>query len=535
MNSLPDLSHPDLPPALRAQLQSWAEATASALQAARQTASTLAEKLQRTETDLNAREIAYQLVVHELAQLKRLRYAATSEALSAAMQDLFDETLAADIAACEARLQALAPLKSEAEPAPRKGRTGRPPLPAHLERVEHRHEPESCSCGQCGGELVKIGEDVSEQLDIIPSRFIVQRHIRPQYACRACETVKAAPVPAQIIDGGLPSARLLAWVGVSKYVDHLPLYRIETIAARDAVPLPRSTLADWVGRIGVALEPLADRLHALLLREAVLHADETPVKQLDPGKGKTKRAYLWAYRTTPLSTAPPLIVFDYHPGRSGAHARDFLGEWVGHLMVDDYAGYKALWSQGITELGCLAHARRKFYELAQANESPQATEVLRRIGELYAIEDRAQALSIDARAALRAELALPRLDALHLWMINTRKQTADGGALARALDYSLKRWPALARYATRGDLPIDNNPVENAIRPIALGKKNWLFAGSEAAGKRAAKIQSLLATAKANGIEPLQWLTDTLEKLPTWPNSRIDELLPIRKPPTPDA
>ena len=161
--------------------------------------------------------------------------------------------------------------------------------------------------------------------------------------------------------------------------------------------------------------------------------------------------------------------------------------------------------------------------------------MLRRIGELYAIEDRAQALSIDARAALRAELALPRLDALHLWMINTRKQTADGGALARALDYSLKRWPALARYATRGDLPIDNNPVENAIRPIALGKKNWFFAGSEAAGKRAAKIQSLLATAKANGIEPLQWLTDTLEKLPTWPNSRIDELLPIRKPSTPDA
>ena len=527
MKPLPDLAHPDLPPALRAQLQRWAEATANELASAQHTMAALSEQLERTQNDLTARELAYQKVVHELAQLKRLRYGVKSEALSAAHRDLFDETLAADIAACEARLEALAPVESEPKVAVAR-RKGRAPLPAHLERIEHRHEPGSCSCGQCGADLVKIGEDVSEQLDIIPSRFIVQRHIRPQYACRACETVTGAPAPAQIIDGGLPTARLLAWVGVSKYVDHLPLYRIEAIGARDQVPLPRSTLADWIGRIGVALEPLAERLRERLLRESVLHADETPVQQLDPGKGKTKRAYLWAYRTTPLSGAPVIIVFDYHPGRAGVHVRDFLGEWVGYLMVDDYAGYKALWCQGITELGCLAHARRKFHELAQAHESPEATEALRRIGELYAIEDTAQALTIAERATLRAEVATPRLEALHLWMLDTRKRAADGGALARALDYSLKRWPALARYATRGDLPIDNNPVENAIRPIALGKKNWLFAGSEAAGKRAAAIQSLLATAKANGIEPLQWLTDTLEKLPTWPNSRIDELLPIR-------
>lgn len=528
MNSLPDLSHPDLPPALRAQLQSWAEASAQQLHTAQQSVCALTEKLQRTEAELNARELAYQKVVHEMAQLKRLRYGVKSEALSAAMRDLFDETLAADIAACEARLEALAPVEPESK-RPAHKRNGRAPLPAHLERVEHRHEPDSCNCGQCGADLVKIGEDVTEQLDIIPSRFIVQRHIRPQYACRACETVQAAPVPAQIIDGGLPSARLLAWVGVSKYVDHLPLYRIEAIAARDEVPLARSTLADWVGRIGVALEPLADRLREWLLSESVLHADETPVQQLDPGKGKTKRAYLWAYRTCPLSTAPPIVLFDYHPGRGGEHVRDFLGKWVGHLMVDDYAGYKALWARGITELGCMAHARRKFFELAQANASAEALEALRRIGELYAIEANAKDLDVAQRERLRADQAMPRLEALHLWLLDTRKRAADGSALARALDYSLKRWPALARYATRGDLPIDNNPVENAIRPIALGKKNWLFAGSETAGKRAAAIQSLLATAKANGIEPLLWLTDTLEKLPTWPSSRIDELLPIRK------
>lgn len=532
MNALPDLDHPDLPPALRAQLLGWMEAVQQDAQNAHQTAARLAETLQRTQNDLTARELAYQKVVHELAQLKRLRFGVKSEALSAAMRDLFDETLAADIAACEARLETLAPLESEHKRTARKHK-GRAPLPAHLERIEQRHEPESCQCGQCGADLVKIGEDVSEQLDIIPARFIVQRHIRPQYACRACETIEAAPVPAQIIDGGLPSARLLAWVGVSKYVDHLPLYRIEAMAAREAVPLARSTLADWIGRIGVALEPLADRLRERLLTEAVLHADETPVQQLDPGKGKTKRAYLWAYRTTPLSTAPPIVLFDYHPGRSGALVRAFLGQWVGHLMVDDYPGYKALWAKGITELGCLAHARRKFFELARANASPEATEALRRIGELYAIEEAARDLDIPARARLREEQAVPRLEALQLWLLDTRKRAADGGALARALDYSLKRWPAFARYATRGDLPIDNNPIENAIRPIALGKKNWLFAGSEAAGKRAAKIQSLLATAKANGIEPLQWLTDTLEKLPTWSNNRIDELLPIRKTPPP--
>ena len=336
-------------------------------------------------------------------------------------------------------------------------------------------------------------------------------------------------MPAAIIDGGLPTARLLAWVGISKYVDHLPLYRIEAIAAREDVPLARSTLADWIGRIGVALDPLVDRLKVRLRDDDVLHADETPVQQLDPGTGKTRKAYLWAYRNNALGDQPAIIVFDYQPGRSGQYPRDFLKDWVGWLMVDDYAGYKALWATGVTELGCLAHARRKFFDLHAANQSPEAAKALSRIGELYALEKTAQDATFDERAAWRAQQAVPRLEALHLWMIATRQGVADGSALARALDYSLKRWPALSRYATRGDLPIDNNPIENAIRPIALGKKNWLFAGSEAAGKRAAAIQSLLATAKANGLDPMAWLTDTLEKLPTWPNSRIDELLPLRK------
>lgn len=471
----------------------------------------------------------------ELAHLRRMKFGVKNEAFVDGARDLFDETLAADIAACEARLAAereaaeMGPHLPAAEK-PKRERAGRQPLPNHLARIEHRHEPESCTCGQCGQGLVPIGEDVTEKLAIVPAQFFVERHIYPKYACRACETVMAAPAVPSVIDGGLAAPSLLAWIMISKFIDHLPLYRLEQQAGRSGVPLARSTLADWVGRIGFALEPLWGRLAELLRQGAVLHADETPVSQLDPGKGKTKRAYLWAYRSNALADDPPIVVFDYQPGRAGAYAVDFLGTWQGALMVDDYAGYKALFRGTVVELACLAHARRKFFELHQANQSPVAAEAVRRIGELYAIEAKTQGGTIEERACRRLAESQPRLESLLLWLQATRKTVADGSALARAIDYSLKRWPAFARYAGNGFYPIDNNPVENAIRPIAIGKKNWLFAGSEAAGKRAAVIQSLLETARLNGIEPMAWLKDVLEKLPTWPNSRIDELLPLKKP-----
>ena len=311
----------------------------------------------------------------------------------------------------------------------------------------------------------------------------------------------------------------------------LPLYRLEAIAQRQAVALSRSTLAEWVGRIGVALQPLADRLAIRLRGRSVLHADETPVRQLDPGAGKTKRAYLWAYRSNALERAPPIVVFDYQASRAGAHARAFLRGWQGHLMVDDFAGYDALFASGIVELRCLAHARRKFFDLNAQCANPIAQAALERIGALYAIEAQARDFTIEARALLRQAQAQPRLAALHAWLINTRLGVAEGSGTAKALDYSLKGWPALSRYASAGHLPIDNNPLENDIRPIALGKKNWLFTGSERAGKRAAAIQSLLYTAKLNGLDPAAWLRDTLEKLPTCPNSQIDSLLPLRTQP----
>ncbi len=478
------------------------------------------------DATLQHAEAKIQALTLELAHLRRIRFGAKSEALSAEQRDLFQETLDADIAACEAEAEQAAPAASA--PNPKRPRAGRQPLPAHLPRIEHRHEPESCTCGQCGHDLVKIGEDVSEQLDVEPARFFVHRHIRPQYACRACETISAAPVPAAIIDGSLAAPGLLAWVATAKYADHLPLYRIEQIAARQDVPLPRSTQAQWLGRVGVALTPLAGRMAEMLKQSPVLHADETPVAQLDPGAGKTKRAYLWAYRSNSLAAGPPIVVFDYQASRSGSHASTFLEGWRGHLMVDDYAGYKALFNSGITELACLAHARRKFFDLHEANQSPIAQEALMRIGKLYAIEQAGRDLDIPQRQALRQSEARPVLDALFTWLLATRKTVADGSGTAKAIDYSLKRWAAFIRYADSGHLPIDNNPVENAIRPIAIGKKNWLFAGSERAGKRTAAIQSLIGTARLNGLDPAAWLRDTLAKLPAWPNSRIDELLPLR-------
>ena len=264
------------------------------------------------------------------------------------------------------------------------------------------------------------------------------------------------------------------------------------------------------------------------LKGKFLRVTRPPVAQLDPGGGKTKRAYLWAYRSNDFELGPRLIVFDYQTSRSGKHARDFLHQWRGHLMVDDYGGYKSLFAlEQRIELGCWMHARRKFFELHKANRSEIAFEALQRIGTLYAIEVEGTPLTVDARQQLRAEKSIPVLQSLCDWLLHIRTQTADGGSTAKAIDYTLRRWPSLIRYANSGSLPIDNNPIENNFRAIAIGRKNWLFVGSERAGQRAAAIQSLLTTAKLNSLNPAKWLTDTLEKLPTWPNNRIDELLPF--------
>jgi transposase len=328
----------------------------------------LAERVQRDAAYIKVADTKIAALTLELAHHKRIRFANKSEAFTAEQRELFQETWNVDLAAVEAEVDNVA---KQIAHTPKKARpTGRQPLPAHLPRIEHRHEPASCTCESCGGNLVKIGEDVSEQLDVEPARFFVHRHIRPQYACRACETITAEPVPSAVIDGSLGAPGLHAGVVTQKFLDHLPLYRIEQISERQGAGIARSTLAEWVGHIGVALQPLTDRLAERLRERSILHADETPVPQLDPGSGKTKRAYLWAYRSNELDGEhdPPIIVFDYQPSRSGGHAQHFLRNWRGSLMVDDYVGYKQLFQcGGITELGCFAHARRKFFDLHAAN------------------------------------------------------------------------------------------------------------------------------------------------------------------------
>lgn len=316
MNPLDALASTDIDPELLGQVRAMFEQQQVTLQ----------------RRDALVAEQAFKItaLTHELAYYRRVRFGKASEALAGEQRLLLEETVDMDLAAIEEELESQSPAQRKRK------RAGRQPLPPELLRIEHRHEPDSCQCGQCGAALVKIGEDVSEQLDVEPARFFVHRHIRPQYACRPCETVTAAPIPPAVIDGGLAAVGLLAWIAACKYLDHLPLYRIEQIAARQGVPLARSTLAEWIGRIGVALQPLADRLAELLRERSCLHADETPVRQLDPGSGKTKHAYLWAYRSNALDDGPSIVLFDYQTSRAGTHARAFLHDWRGHLMVDDY-------------------------------------------------------------------------------------------------------------------------------------------------------------------------------------------------------
>ena len=479
-------------------------------------------------SDILYRQAKIDKLTHELATLKRWKFGRSSEQLNGTQISLINETIEADIAAIEQELQALAPAaKPPSQPPQQPKRTA---LPAGLARVDIHHEPDSTTCG-CGCQLKRIGEDVSEKLDYTPGVFTVEQHIRGKWACAQCETLIQAPVPAQIIDKGIPTAGLLAQVLVAKYSDHLPLYRQKRIFGRAGVTLPRSTLAQWVGICGVQLQPLVDALKAEILRYAVLHADETPVQMLKPGNKKTHRAYLWAYAPGAFEDLKA-VVFDFCESRAGEHARSFLGGWKGSLVCDDYAGYKAGFVSGITEVGCMAHSRRKFFDLHVAAKSQIAGQACTYISQLYDVERELKHLNAAERLQTRQAKSKPLADAFKEWMLLQRQKITDGSATAKALDYSLKRWGPLTRFLDDGQLPIDNNWIENQIRPIAIGRNNWLFAGSLRAGQRSAAVMSLIQSAKLNGHDPYAYLKDVLARLPTHKNSQIDELLPHRWQPT---
>ena len=458
-----------------------------------------------------------------IAKLKRLQFGQSSEKIAREIEQLeleLDE------------LQEDQGVRATERPAAVQALIEKParrPLPDHLPRQEEVHEP-SCTCPNCGGAMRRLGEDVTEVLEFVPASFMVIRHVRPKLTCRTCETIVQAPMPSLPIERGRPRPGLLAHVLVAKYADHLPLYRQSGIYAREGVDLERSTLADWVGRSAALLDPLVAALRKEVMASDVLHGDDTPVPVLAPGLGKTKTGRLWAYVRDERphgGQRPPAAAYFYSPDRKGEHPQRNLKTFKGILHADGYAGFNAIFDGGlVTEAACWAHVRRKFFDVHAANGSPIAREALDRIGTLYGIEANIRGKPPDDRQRCREEKSLPLLAGLKAWLDATLPKLSGKSDLAKAMRYTMSRWDALTRYLHDGRIAIDNNAAERSIRGIALGRKNYLFAGSDAGGERAAAIYSLIETAKLNGLDPEAYLRHVLTRIADHPINRVAELLP---------
>jgi transposase len=417
-------------------------------------------------------------------------------------------------------------------------------LPAHLPREARVHRPQtsaahhdstgqSCGCTVCGGRLRQIGADVSEQLEYVPAHFKVIRHVRPKLACVKCQGIFQAEAPSRPIARGLAGPGLLAHVMVAKYCDHLPLYRQSRIYARDGVQLDRSTLAGWVDHGDQLLDPLVAALGRYVLAAHKVHADDTPVKVLAPGTGKTKTGRLWVYVRDDRpagNTAPPAAWFRYSPDRKGEHPQGHLKKFKGILQADAYGGWTRLYDSGhVVEAACWAHARRPWWDLYLSTgraEDSLAAQALRRIQALYEIEAEIRGQRPDVRREQRKARAGPLLNDMRSWLTNLLGRVSAKSELAQAIGYSLTRWTALTRYVEDGRIEIDNNAAERALRGVALGRNNYLFMGSDAGGERAAAIYSLVETAKLNGLDPEAYLREVRERIAEHPINRIDELLP---------
>lgn len=482
----------------------------------------------------------------QLAKLRRWKFGQSSEQLDGAgqmrlrlleLQSVISITVEEDAPASAAGDGAQPPSGAGAGDRPKRQPVRRKQLPEHFEREKQVIPPAECTCPDCGGALKELGEpDTSDVLEVRTLTFKVTEYIRPKLRCCSCPKIVQAPAPSRPIQKSFAGATLLALILVWKYGFHLPLYRQCQIFAHAGLTISRTTLMQWVAGTSALLAPLVEALAKHVLAASNINGDDTPFKVLAPGTGKTKKGYLWTYvrdGRTWGARDPPAVWYQYSRSREGVHPRRHLENYAGKLQVDGYSGYEALFvppkpdvPARIIEIGCWAHSRRGFFDLYVATQSPTAKEALDRIGKLYDIEDDVRGKSPEIRLAARQERSVPLLNALHIWMGQVRTEVDDSSGLAKALDYVLKRWTQLMRYTEDGRLEIDNNSAERSVRGAAVGKKNYLFFGSDTGGERAAIIYSLVETCKLNGIDPQRYLEYVIARIADHPINRIAELLP---------
>jgi transposase len=501
------------------------------------------------QSELKVAEISVQYKTLEIeklkfliAKLRRMQFGRSSERINRQIEQLelrleeLESGEAEDIAKAAAA-EPEAPIRERAKPK-------RQPLPDHLPRQEAVHQPAdngACTCPDCGKGMAKLGEDVTEVLDYVPGHFQVIRHVRPKYACTACDAITQAPAPAMPTPRGLATPATLAHLLVSKYCDHVPLYRQSEIYARDGLELDRSTLGGWVGQAAWLLDPVVAAIRRHVFAAEKIHGDDTTVPVLAPGLGRTATGRLWVYvRDDRLfcGSAAPAAAYFYSPDRGAEHPMAHMASFSGFLQADGYAGFQQLYNPArtrpgpIIEVACWAHCRRKFFDVWEATKSPVAKEALDRIAAIYAIEDKARFAPAAERVEHRKKTA-PLLDAFFAWASATVVKLSGKLELAKAFRYTISRREELTRFVADGRLEADNNVAENAMRIIALGRRNYLFAGSDSGGERAASIYTLVASAKLNGLNPETYLKHILAKITDGHTiNRIDELVPWRMIPS---
>jgi len=473
--------------------------------------------------EIRAQAMLIEKLRHQIAGQRAWRYGSTSEQTKQLMLALETSEIA------EAAMTAKLKLPPDEPAHDLGGKPKRRPIPDHIPRNNVELLPPKDHC-TCGGALRRIGEDVTEELEYVPGRFVVNKITRPRFACKRCETFLQSPLPSRPIERGRPGPGLLAHVLVNKYADHLPLYRQSQIFEREGIDLDRSTLADWVGKTTTLLSPLAEAIGKHVLKGKAIFTDDTPVNMLAPGTGRTQTARLWVYARNESpwgGTVPPAAWYRFSPDRRGAHPKDHLSKFKGWMHADGYAGYEELYrSHGIREVACMAHVRRKFVDVHRSQGSATAEEAIARIAQLYAIEKEVRGSPPDQRARIRKAKAKPIFDDLQDWLYAQQPTISGKSPLATAIRYALTRMKRLTPYLTHGILEIDNNNAERGMRAIALGRKNYLFVGSPAGGRAAAVAYTLIETAKLNSVDPQTWLADTIARIPDYKINRIQDLLP---------